>query len=37
MSRAGKDPSEVLDPAREILTECDARLFLFEFDEVLAD
>ena len=36
MARAGQDPREVLERARDILTECDARLFLFEVDEVLA-
>ena len=36
MAHAGEDPAEVLDRAREILTECDAQLFLFEVDEVLA-
>lgn len=34
--RARQDPREVLERARDILTECDARLFLFEVDEVLA-
>jgi hypothetical protein len=34
---AGEDPHEVLDRAREILVDCDARLFLFEVDEVTAD
>ena len=35
MARAGHDPREVLERARDILTECDARLFLFEVDEAL--
>jgi len=34
--RARQDPREVLERARDILNECDARLFLFEVDEVLA-
>jgi hypothetical protein len=34
MTNAGQDPTEVLARAREILTECDAQLFLFEVDEV---
>jgi class 3 adenylate cyclase/tetratricopeptide (TPR) repeat protein len=37
MARAGEDPREVLERARDILTECDARLFLFEVDEALAE
>ena len=37
MARAGQEPAEVLGRAREILTECDAQLFLFEVDEVLAE
>lgn len=36
MARAGQDPGDLLERAREILTECDAQLFLFEVDEVLA-
>ena len=36
MARAGQDPGELLERARDILTECDAQLFLFEVDEVLA-
>jgi hypothetical protein len=36
MAHAGQDPAEVLERARDILTECDAQLFLFEVDEVLA-
>jgi len=36
MTHAGEDPAEVLDRAREILIECDAQLFLFEVEEVLA-
>ena len=35
--RAGQDPHDVLERARDILTACDARLFLFEVDEVTAD
>ena len=34
MARAGEDPSEVLKRAREILTECDAQLYLPEVDVV---
>ena len=37
MVRAGQEPQELLTRARDILTECDARLFLFEVDEVTAD
>ena len=36
MASAGENPAEVLERARGILTECDAQLFLFEVDEVLA-
>ncbi len=36
MARAGRDPRPVLERAREILVECDARLFLPEVDEALA-
>jgi class 3 adenylate cyclase/tetratricopeptide (TPR) repeat protein len=36
MARAGQDPHDVLDRARQILIECDARLFLIEVDEVTA-
>ena len=36
MTRAGEDPRELLERARAILIECDARLFLFEVDEALA-
>ncbi len=36
MARAGRDPRAVLERAREILIECDARLFLPEADEALA-
>jgi tetratricopeptide (TPR) repeat protein len=36
MVRAGQDPHDVLDRARQILIECDAGLFLFEIDEVTA-
>jgi len=35
MSRAGQDSREVLERAHNLLVECDARLFLFEVDEVL--
>jgi len=37
MVRARQDPRGVLERARAMLTECDARLFLFEVDEVTAD
>jgi tetratricopeptide (TPR) repeat protein len=37
LARAGEDPREVLERARDNVLECDARLFLFEVDEVLAD
>jgi hypothetical protein len=36
MAEAGEDPAELLESARAMLTECDAQLFLFEVDEVLA-
>jgi class 3 adenylate cyclase/tetratricopeptide (TPR) repeat protein len=36
MVRAGQDPRAELDRARELLIACDARLFLFEVDEVTA-
>jgi tetratricopeptide (TPR) repeat protein len=36
MAQTGDDPAEILERARDILTECDAQLFLFEVDEVLA-
>jgi tetratricopeptide (TPR) repeat protein len=34
--RTGQDPAEVLQRARELLLECDARLFLPEVEEVAA-
>ena len=37
MVRASQDPRDVLERARAMLTECDARLFLFEVDEAMAD
>jgi class 3 adenylate cyclase/tetratricopeptide (TPR) repeat protein len=37
MTRAGGDPRELLERARALLFECDARLFLFEVDEALAE
>ncbi len=37
MTRAGQDPGPTLERAREILLECDARAFLFEVDEALAE
>ena len=37
MARAGQEPHQVLTSARDILIECDARLFLFEVEEVMAD
>jgi hypothetical protein len=33
MARAGEDPNDVLDRARQILVECDAVLFLPEVDQ----
>ncbi|MBI2755382.1 MAG: tetratricopeptide repeat protein [Chloroflexi bacterium] len=36
MAHAGRDPGDLVDRARAILTESDAQLFLFEVDEVLA-
>ena len=35
MARLGEDPRPVLDRAREILVECDARALLFEVDDAL--
>jgi class 3 adenylate cyclase/tetratricopeptide (TPR) repeat protein len=37
MTRAGEDPRELLERARAILLECDAKLFLVEVDEALAE
>jgi hypothetical protein len=37
MARAGQDPHEVLNRAREILIDCDANLFLYEVDAVTAE
>ena len=37
MVRADQDPGEVLERAREIFIGCDARLFLFEIDEVIVE
>jgi tetratricopeptide (TPR) repeat protein len=37
LAKAGEDPRETLDRAREILTACDAQLFLFEVEEALAE
>jgi class 3 adenylate cyclase/tetratricopeptide (TPR) repeat protein len=37
MARAGQDPHDVLDRARQILIDCDAGLFLFEVDPVTAE
>ena len=37
MAGAGQRPGDVLERARRILVECDARLFLFEVDEVADD
>jgi tetratricopeptide (TPR) repeat protein len=36
MVQLGEDPTELLQQARKIMVECDANLFLFEVDEVLA-
>jgi class 3 adenylate cyclase/tetratricopeptide (TPR) repeat protein len=35
MAQTGDDPAEILERAREILSESDAKLFLFEVDEAL--
>jgi len=35
MAHAGEGPTELLERARDIITECDAKLFLFEVDEVV--
>ena len=37
MTRAGENPPELLERARAILLECDAKLFLVEVDEALAE
>jgi tetratricopeptide (TPR) repeat protein len=37
MARLGEDPGPVLERAREILVECDARAFLFEVDDAIAE
>ena len=37
MARLGEDPRSTLERARTILLECDARLFLSEVDEALAE
>jgi class 3 adenylate cyclase/tetratricopeptide (TPR) repeat protein len=37
MTATGEDPHEVLERARALLFECDARLFLPEVEEVLAE
>ncbi|MGH2590104.1 MAG: tetratricopeptide repeat protein, partial [Actinomycetota bacterium] len=36
IARAGENPTPVLERAREILVECDARAFLFEVDAAVA-
>ena len=37
MARVGEDPRPTLERARAILLECDARAFLFEVDDALAE
>ena len=37
MARLGEDPRATLERARAILLECDARVFLFEVDDALAE
>jgi predicted nucleic acid-binding Zn ribbon protein len=37
MARVGEDPHDVLQRARDLLIECDARAFLFEVDDAIAD
>jgi hypothetical protein len=37
MAAVGEDPRPTLERARTILLECDARAFLFEVDEALAE
>jgi class 3 adenylate cyclase/tetratricopeptide (TPR) repeat protein len=37
MIQVSEDPRDVLERARGIMLECDAKLFLFEIDEVLAE
>jgi tetratricopeptide (TPR) repeat protein len=37
MARTGEDPREVLQRARDLLIECDARAFLFEVDDAMTD
>jgi class 3 adenylate cyclase/tetratricopeptide (TPR) repeat protein len=37
MAAVGEDPREVLEQARRVLLECDARAYLFEVDDALAE
>jgi class 3 adenylate cyclase/tetratricopeptide (TPR) repeat protein len=37
MARLGEDPGPMLEHAREILLECDARAFLFEVEDAIGD
>ena len=37
MAELGEDPRPPLERARGILLECDARAFLFEVDDALAE
>jgi hypothetical protein len=37
MARTGEDPRPTLERARTILLECNARAFLFEVDDALAE
>jgi hypothetical protein len=36
-SRVGEDPGPTFERARGILLECDARAFLFEVEDAIAD
>jgi len=36
-ARVGEDPRDVLQRARDLLIECDARAFLFEVDDAIAE
>ena len=37
MARVGEDPRGMFQRARDLLIECDARVFLSEVDDAIAD
>ena len=37
LTRAGEDPTSALERARDLLTACDARIYLPEVEALLAD